>query len=79
MDSLAGAGIDVLPHEPPADNDPLLVAWRNPDHPAHHRLIVTPHTAFYSEQGVVDIRTKGARACRRALLGELIPNVVNDC
>jgi C-terminal binding protein len=76
---LAGAGIDVLPHEPPADNDPLLVAWWNPDHPAHHRLIVTPHTAFYSEQGVVDIRTKGARACRRALLGEPIPNVVNDC
>lgn len=75
---LAGAGIDVLPHEPPPDDDPLIVAWRNPDHPAHHRLIVNPHMAFYSEQGLWDMRTKSSTACRRALLGERIPNVVND-
>src|SRR4051812_22016371 len=36
---LAGAGIDVLEHEPPPDDHPLLVAWRNPEHPAYHRLI----------------------------------------
>jgi C-terminal binding protein len=75
---LAGAGIDVLPHEPPPDDDPLIAAWRNPDHPAHHRLIVNPHMAFYSEQGMWDMRTKSSIACRRALLGERIPNVVND-
>jgi C-terminal binding protein len=74
---LAGAGIDVLEHEPPPEDDPLLVSWRDPSHPAHHRLIINPHAAFYSEQGFMDMRVKGSEACRRALLGEPIPNVVN--
>lgn len=74
---LAGAGIDVLEVEPPADDDPLLVAWRDPRHPAHHRLIVNPHTAFYSEEGLLDMRVKGSEACRRALLGLPLRNVVN--
>ena len=74
---LAGAAIDVLATEPPPDDDPLLVAWRDPDHPAHHRLIVNPHSAFYSEEGLLDIRLKTAQACRRALLGRPLRNVVN--
>jgi len=74
---LAGAAIDVLEHEPPAANDPLIVAWRDPEHPAHHRLILNPHAAFYSEQGLMDMRLKGAEACRRALLGLPLRNVVN--
>ncbi|MBM4093969.1 MAG: C-terminal binding protein, partial [Planctomycetes bacterium] len=74
---LAGAAIDVLETEPPRDDDPLLVAWRDPHHPAHHRLIITPHAAFYCEHGMMDIRRKTAEACRRALAGEPIRNVVN--
>ena len=74
---LAGAGIDVLPQEPPASDDPLLVAWRDRDHPAFERLIINPHAAFYSEQGLMDMRVKGTDACRRALLGQPLRNVVN--
>ncbi len=74
---LAGAGIDVLEKEPPDDNDPLLVAWRNPEHPAHDRLILNPHAAFYCEEGLMDIRTKASHACRRALTGQVLRNVVN--
>jgi len=74
---LAGAGLDVLPEEPPADDDPLLVAWRDPAHPAHHRLILNPHAAFYSEEGFLDLRSKAAEACRRAIAGLPLRNVVN--
>jgi D-3-phosphoglycerate dehydrogenase/C-terminal binding protein len=73
---LAGAGIDVLPEEPPED-DPLLVAWRDPTHPAYDRVIINPHIAFYCEEGLMEMRVKGAENCRRALVGEPVLNVVN--
>jgi D-3-phosphoglycerate dehydrogenase/C-terminal binding protein len=74
---LAGAGIDVLPQEPPAADDPLLVAWRDRTHPAYERLIINPHAAFYSEEGLLDMRVKGSDACRRALLAKSLRNIVN--
>jgi D-3-phosphoglycerate dehydrogenase/C-terminal binding protein len=74
---LAGAGIDVLEQEPPADDNPLIAAWRNPDHPAHDRVIVNPHAAFYSEEGLEEMRLKGSQNCRRVLLGQPPWNVVN--
>jgi D-3-phosphoglycerate dehydrogenase/C-terminal binding protein len=74
---LAGAAIDVLPFEPPPADHPLLAAWRDPNDPCHDRVIVNPHSAFYSEEGLRDMRVKGAQACRRALLGEPLRNVVN--
>ncbi len=74
---LAGAGIDVLDGEPPADDDPLIAAWRDPQHPAHHRVLINPHSAFYSEEGLNDMRVKGSEACRRAILGLPLRNVVN--
>jgi D-3-phosphoglycerate dehydrogenase/C-terminal binding protein len=74
---LAGAGIDVLEQEPPRPDDPLLLAWRDPRHPAHHRLILNPHIAWYCEDGRTEMRRKGAETCRRALLGLPLRNVVN--
>lgn len=74
---LAGAGIDVFPHEPPPVNHPLINAWRDHSHPAHDRVIINPHAAFYSQEGLHDIRVKSAAACRRALLGVPLRNVVN--
>lgn len=73
---LAGAAIDVFEREPP-DADPLVRAWRDPAHPAHHRVIVNPHAAFYSEEGLLDARVKAAEACRRLAEGLELRNVVN--
>jgi glycerate dehydrogenase len=40
---IGGAGIDVLPQEPPVDGDPLL----DPDIP---NLIITPHVAWAARE-----------------------------
>jgi D-3-phosphoglycerate dehydrogenase/C-terminal binding protein len=74
---LLGAGIDVLEQEPPRADDPLLQAWRDPKHPAHDRLILNPHSAFYTEEGLRDMRVKGSENVRRVLLGGQPRNVVN--
>ncbi|MCX7014739.1 MAG: C-terminal binding protein [Candidatus Sumerlaeota bacterium] len=74
---LAGAAIDVLEQEPPPPDDPLLAAWRDPGHPAHDRLILNPHLAWYCEEGWSEVRRKSAETCRRALLGLPLRNIVN--
>lgn len=74
---LAGAGIDVLETEPPSPDHPLIKAWRDPKHPAHDRLILNPHSAFYCEEGLMDMRVKGAQNVRRVLEGKAPFNVVN--
>lgn len=74
---LAGAGIDVLEQEPPVEGDAVIQAWQDASHPAHDRLIINPHAAFYCEQGEEEFRRKGAEEVKRALLGEPLRNVVN--
>ncbi|HYF34686.1 MAG TPA: NAD(P)-dependent oxidoreductase, partial [Prosthecobacter sp.] len=74
---LTGAGIDVLETEPPSPDNPILQAWRDPTHPAHDRLILNPHSAFYTEEGLADMRIKSSENARRVLLGLEPWNVVN--
>ena|SRR5436190_5069976 len=74
---LRGAAIDVLETEPPLPDHPLIKAWRDPNHLAHSRIIINPHSAFYSEEGLLDMRVKGSQNCRRVLLGQAPYNVVN--
>lgn len=74
---LRGAALDVLEVEPPAADDTVMRAWRDPQHPAFDRLIINPHSAFYSEEGLDDMRIKGSENCRRVLLGAPPRNVVN--
>ncbi|PSR56985.1 C-terminal binding protein [Adhaeribacter arboris] len=73
---LAGVALDVLEQEPPLNNA-LTQAWQNPQHPAHHRLILNPHAAFYSEEGLAEIRVRSAQACRLILENKPLRNVIN--
>lgn len=74
---LMGAALDVLEVEPPDPEQPLLKAWRDPSHPAHERLILTPHAAFYCEEGLLEMRRKGCENVRRVLEGKPPRNIVN--
>ncbi len=64
---VAAAGLDVFEREPLDDE-----AVRR-----HPRVVMTPHAAFYSAEGWVEMRTKGAMEGRRLLLGEPVRNPVN--
>ena len=74
---LAGAGLDVLPVEPPEDPvPPLLQAFRNREPWLEGRLIVTPHSAFHTAEAWADIRRKSAETMAAALLSNTPQNVI---
>ena len=69
--------LDVLPVEPPVEPIPeLLRAYRAREPWTIGRLIITPHSAFYTPQAWHDIRTKSAETMRAALLGPKAQNVI---
>ncbi|MBM3992699.1 MAG: C-terminal binding protein [Planctomycetes bacterium] len=64
---VAYAALDVVEVEPLNDE-------RLRQHP---RIVLTPHTAFYSIEGYQEMRSKGAEEARRIALGEKVRNPVN--
>ncbi len=64
---LYAAGLDVFTREP-LDDDRLR---------HHPRVLLTPHSAFYSKEGFIELRTKTAEEVARILDGEPPLNLVN--
>lgn len=73
---VAAAGLDVIPVEPPVEPIPgLLRAYRERQGWQEGRLIITPHSAFYTPQAYADIRRKSAETMLAAL-GNSPQNVI---
>src|SRR5215212_1676924 len=66
---IGGAALDVLAVEPPA-----------PDHPLLHepRVMITPHTGWYSEDANYDVRVRATEEVVRVLRGERPRCPVNE-
>jgi len=71
------AGLDVLPEEPANLAVPLIAAWQRNEDWIRHRLVVTPHTAFFTPESMRDIRAFSARTAARYLRGGRLENCVN--
>ena len=65
---LGGAALDVLEHEPPAPDDPLV-----------HRddVVITPHAGFYSEESLRELQRKAVDQVVDALAGRRPRYAVN--
>jgi C-terminal binding protein len=72
---LESVALDVLPEEPPHDSR-LIDAWRSRASWLDGRLIINPHTAFYSKQAYVEMRRKAAENAFRILQGETPFNLI---
>jgi len=74
---VAGAGLDVLPVEPPTEPFPeLLRAYRAREPWVEGRLIITPHSAYLTPEAHWDIRVKSAETMRAALMSNHPQNVI---
>lgn len=65
---IAGAGVDVMEQEPPSLDDPLLKL---------DNFIITPHTAWYSEDAQRLLQRETARAVAAVLKGGKPRSLVN--
>jgi phosphoglycerate dehydrogenase-like enzyme len=76
-DRIAGAGLDVLPQEPPDPNHPLIRAFRTNEPWLAGRFLLSPHAAFFSEAGMVDLRRKPFETVVAYLTEGRLRNCVN--
>jgi D-3-phosphoglycerate dehydrogenase len=65
---IAGAAVDVLSREPPDPADPLLSC---------EGLVVTPHSAFFSKESVVELERRTAEHIVAVFEGQVPSFVVN--
>jgi D-3-phosphoglycerate dehydrogenase len=66
---VSGAGLDVLEKEPPDPQNPLLKM---------ENVIIAPHTSFYSEESISELKRRTAENVSAVLLGKLPRSVVNQ-
>lgn len=64
----AGAGLDVVEPTPPNPSSPLL---------KQENVIVTPHTAFFSQASTLELEQRTAQEVIRVLGGQMPENLIN--
>ena len=74
---LSFVGLDVLPDEPPSNNEKLIQAWKDPNHKLFNRIIINPHSAYYSQKAWFEMRSKSADNILNVLLGGRPRNLIS--
>jgi phosphoglycerate dehydrogenase-like enzyme len=75
--TVLAAGLDVLPEEPADPQRRLIKAWQEGQDWIRHRLVLTPHSAFYTPESMRDIRFLSSRTAARYLRDNRLENCVN--
>lgn len=63
-DHLHMATLDVIPQEPP-QNDLIIKEWRGQEDWLQGRLFINPHSSYFSEQSILDMRISAAKNALR--------------
>ena len=74
---ILAVGLDVLPSEPATLADPLVKAWQANEPWLKGRVLMGPHSGFYSPDSLVDLRTKAAQTACLYLKENKLINCVN--
>ena len=71
---LEGYGTDVWTQEPPLANDKLYLSWLEKQDELEGRLIINPHTSYFSEEALYESRTKACLTCLDIINNRFINN-----
>ncbi|WP_421723194.1 C-terminal binding protein [Bauldia sp.] len=76
---IGGAGLDVLPSEPPQPDDAIVAAYKNlSKSPLAGRLLLTPHSAWSSPESAADARRLAMETTLLYLREGRLRNLVNE-
>jgi hypothetical protein len=64
--TMLAAGLDVLPEEPANSQRRPIAAWQKNEDWIRHRLLLMPHSAFYTPESMRDNRAFVARTVARS-------------
>jgi D-3-phosphoglycerate dehydrogenase len=73
---LLGVGLDVLPQEPPDKESSLIKSWQSQEGWIRGRLLINPHTSYYSEEALYEMRYKAAETARMYLMDGKLRNQI---
>ena len=73
---LSGVGLDVLPEEPPNDDDDFFRVWRDNRNDLSERIIINPHAGYYSIKSLIEMRTKASSNLLNFLNSKKIMNEI---
>ena len=68
--------LDVLPEEPPDLNENLYKAWINEEKWISDRIIINPHTSYFSKESFIEMRKKTATNALRIIKNKLPLNII---
>lgn len=66
---LAFVGLDVLPEEPPSLSEKLIVHWKDEKSTFAKKILINPHSAYYSTKSWLEMRSKAANNTYNVLCG----------
>ena len=73
---LAGAAMDVLEFEPLPAAHPLALAWRAKEDWVAHKLVITPHAGFFTDESYNELKLKGWKTIKKYFEQGIIANCV---
>lgn len=74
---LAAVALDVLPQEPPVPGK-LINAWRKDEEWLQGRLLINPHSAYFSSTSYYEMRSKAALNAKRIVDGLEPYNIISN-
>jgi len=76
MNQLQNVFLDVLPEEPPSLNEKLLKSWVNNEDWILGRLIINPHSSYFSKEAFREMRLKAALNALKIIKNEKPLNII---
>lgn len=68
-EKISFVGLDVLPDEPPIESEKLIDYWKDESSIFSKRILINPHSAYYSIKSWYEMRSKAAQNTFNVLCG----------